>query len=147
MDNGTLDCSLFSSDGLHLVQRGNLKLGKSILKEIPSTITGLRIPSRYKNAVCSTDFNLNLEDFPTLPRTVPVRNPVSFNKSMFKVVSTSSVRPSKPICDSNVPPSKPVSASSFRASKPISNRNVRPSKTVSTSSLVQVNPFAVVILV
>ena len=67
--------------------------------------------------------------------TVPVRNPVSFNKSIFKVVSTSSVRPSKPICDSNVPPSKPVSASSFRASKPISNRNVRPSKTVSASSV------------
>ena len=135
LDNGTLDFSLFYSDGLHLVQKGNLKLGKSILKAIDSTITGSKIPIRYKNTVCSTDFNLNLEDFPTLPRTVPVRNPISFNKSMFKVVSTSSVRPSKPICDSNVPPSKPVSASSFRASKPISNRNVRPSKTVSASSV------------
>ena len=135
LDNGTLDFSLFYSDGLHLVQRGNLKLGKSILKEIASTITGSRIPSRYKNAVCSTDFNLNLEDFPTLPRTVPVRNPVSFNKSMFKVVSTSSVRPIKLICNSNIPPSKPVSASSFGASKPISNRNIRPSKTVSASSV------------
>ena len=92
MDNGTLDFSLFYSDGLHLVQKGNLKLGKSILKAIDSTITGSRIPSRYKNAVCSTDFNLNLEDFPTLPRTVPVCNPVSFNKSKFKFVSTSSVQ-------------------------------------------------------
>ena len=128
LDNGTLDFSLLYSDGLHLVQKGNLKLGKS-------TISGSRIPSHYKNAVCSTDFNLNLEDFPTLPRTVPVCNPISFNKSMFKVVSTSFTRPSKPICDSNVPPSTPVSTCSFRASKPISNRNVRPSKTVSASSV------------
>ena len=85
--------------------------------------------------MCSTDYNLNVEDFHTLPRTVPVHNPVSLNKSIFKVVSTSSVRPSKPICDSNVPPSKPGSASSFRTGKPISSRNVRPSKTVSSSSV------------
>ena len=74
LDNGTLDFSLFYSDGLHLIEKGNLKLGKSILKEIDSTITGSKIPSRYKNTVCSTDFNLNLEDFSTLPRTVPVRS-------------------------------------------------------------------------
>ena len=134
LDNGTLDFSLFYSDGLHLVQKGNLKLGKSILNAVASTITGSKIPSRYKNSVCSTDFNLNLEDFLTLPRTVPVRNPISFNKSIFKVNSTSSLRPSKPICD-NFPPCKSVSASSFRTGKPISNRNVRPSKTVSASSV------------
>ena len=134
LHNGTLDFSLFYSDDLHLVQKGNLKLGKYILKAIDSTITGSRIPSRYKNTLCSTDFSLNLEDFPILPRTVPVRSPVSFNKYIFKVVSTSSVCPIKPICDSNVPPSKPVSASSFGTGKPISNRNVCPSKTVSASS-------------
>ena len=82
LDNGTLDFSLFYSDGLHLIEKGNLKLGKSILKAIDSTITGSKIPSRYKNTVCSTDFNLNLENFPTLPRTIPVRDPVSFNKSV-----------------------------------------------------------------
>ena len=141
LDNGTLDFSLFYLDGLRLVQKGNLKLGKSILKAIDATIIGSRIPSRYKNAVCSTDFKLNLEDFPTLPRTVPVRNPISFNKSMFKVVSTNSVRPRKPICDSNVPASKPVSASSFRVSKPISNRNVRPSETVNASSVSPCKPI------
>ena len=140
LDNDTLDFSLLYSDGLHLIKKGNLKLGKSILKAIDSTITGSKIPSRYKNTVCSTDFNLNLENFPTLSRTVPVCDPVSFNKSMFKVVSTSSVRPGKPICDSNVAPSKPVSASSFRASKPVSNRNVRPSKTVSASSVSRGKP-------
>ena len=63
LDNDALDFSLFYSDGLDLVQKGNLKLGKSILKPIDSAITGSRIPNRYKNAVCSTDFNLNLEDF------------------------------------------------------------------------------------
>ena len=141
LDNGTLDFSLFCSDGLHIVQKGNLKLGKSILKAIDSTITGSRIPSCYKNAVCSTDFNLNLEDFPTFPCALPVRNPVFFNKSIFKVVSTSSVRPSKPICDSNVPPGQPVSASSFRTGKPIGNRNVYPSKTVSGSSFSSGKPI------
>ena len=72
LDNGSLNFSLFYSDGLHLVQKGNLKLGKCILKGTDSTISGSRTPSRYKNSVCSTNFNLNLEDFPTLPRTVPV---------------------------------------------------------------------------
>ena len=49
LDNGSLDFSLFYSHGLHLVQKGNLKLGKFILKATDSTITGSRIPSRYKN--------------------------------------------------------------------------------------------------
>ena len=48
------DFSQFYSDGLHLVRKGNLELEKSILKAIDSTVTGSRIPSRYKNAVCST---------------------------------------------------------------------------------------------
>ena len=48
------DFSQFYLDGLHLVRKGNLELEKSILKAIDSTVTGSRIPSRYKNAVCST---------------------------------------------------------------------------------------------
>ena len=36
LNNGTLDFSLFYSDALHLVQKGNLKLGKSVLKAIDS---------------------------------------------------------------------------------------------------------------
>ena len=88
--------------------------------------------------MCSKDLNLNLEDFPQLPRIVPVCNSVSFSKFIIKVSSTSSIRPGKPICDSNVPPSKPVSASFVRKSKPIGNRNVCPSKTVGAIS---VNPI------
>ena len=140
LDNGTLDFLLFYSDGLHLVQKGNLKLGKSILKVIDSTITGSRIPCHYKNAVCSTVFNLNLEDFSTLPCTVPVCNPVSFNKSIFKVVPFVQVNP-------YVSPSKPISASSFHTGKPISNRNVRPSKTMSASSVSPGKPICGSVLV
>ena len=102
MKNGTLDFLLFYSDGLHLVKKGNLELGKSILKAIDSIIIGSKIPNCYKNAVCYTDFNLNLEDFPTWHGIVPVRI-VSFSKSIIKVVNTSAVvRPGKLICDSNI---------------------------------------------
>ena len=85
--------------------------------------------------MCSTNFDLNLEDFPQLPRIAPVHNSISYSKSIVKVVSTSSICISKPICNSNVPPSKPVSASFVCTIKPISNRNVRPSKTISPSSV------------
>ena len=84
---------------------------------------------------------MNLENIPQLPRIVPVRNSVCFSKSIFKVVSASSVLPSKPIFDSNVPPSKTVSASNvslskpadtiiFHPSKPIIGGNIRSSKSV-----------------
>ena len=80
---------------------------------------------------------MNVEDFPTLSRIVPARNSVYFSKSIFKVVSTSSVRASKlfVIGKFHVPPRKPVSASSVRTGKPIGNRNVRSSKTVSPTSV------------
>ena len=77
LNNGALDYS----DGLHLVKKGNLKLGKSILKAIDSNSNA----NPYKNAVC---FNLNGCDFPPLPATTskhlyspvkhvgPVRKPI-----------------------------------------------------------------------
>ena len=60
MKNGALDFSLFYSDGLHFVEKGNLKLSKSILKAIDSN--GNANP--YSNAV---GFSLNECDFPQLP--------------------------------------------------------------------------------
>ena len=78
------------------------QLGKYILKVVDSTITGSKIRNRYKNVVWFTGFNLNLEDFPQLPRIVPVRNSVSFSKSIINVVSTSSIRPGKPIFNINL---------------------------------------------
>ena len=55
-----MDFSLFYSDGINLVEKGNLKLGKSILKVIDSNSNA----DPYKNVVC---FNLNECDFPSLP--------------------------------------------------------------------------------
>ena len=60
LNNGALDFSLFLSGGLHLVEKGNLKLDKSILKAIDSNSNA----NSYKNSVC---FNLNECDFPPLP--------------------------------------------------------------------------------
>ena len=51
---------LFYSDSLHLVDKDNLKLAKSILKAIDSNSN----TNPYKNAVW---FNLNECDFPLLP--------------------------------------------------------------------------------
>ena len=125
LNNGTFDFLLFYLYSLHFVEKGNLELGMSILKVIDSIMAGSIIPNRYKNEVCSIDSSLNLQDFPTFSRIAPVRNSVSFSKSIFKVVSARSVRPGNPICDSNVPPSKHVSPSSVQTGKPVSNRNVR----------------------
>ena len=86
VNNGAVDVLLLYVNCLYLVGKYNLELGKSILKAIDFTIIGSRIPYCYKNAVCSTDFNLNLEDFSTLPRFVLARNFVSQSKSIFKVV-------------------------------------------------------------
>ena len=74
LNNGTVDFSLFYSDALHLIKRGNLKLGKSILEATDSNSNA----NPYKNAVC---FNLNECDFPPLPspatRSKPLHSPVT----------------------------------------------------------------------
>ena len=56
MNNGTLDFLLLYLDGFHLIEQGNLKFGKSILKATSSTITGPRITNPHKNAVRFKDF-------------------------------------------------------------------------------------------
>ena len=75
LNNGALDFSLFYSDGLHLVGKGNLKLGKSILKAIDSNSNA----NPYKNAVY---FNLNERDLPPSlsPATTskPLCSPVKY---------------------------------------------------------------------
>ena len=64
-----MDFSLFYSDGLHLVEKGNLKLGKPILKATDSNSNA----NPYKNAVC---FNLNECDFPPLPSPATTSKPL-----------------------------------------------------------------------
>ena len=73
-----MDFSLFYSDGLHLVERSNLKLGKSVLKAIDSNSNA----NPYKNAVC---FDLNECDFPSLP------SPATRSKPPVKYVGPCSV--------------------------------------------------------
>ena len=48
LNNCALDSLLYYSDDLHLVKRGNLKLGNSFLKAMDSAITGPRITIPYK---------------------------------------------------------------------------------------------------
>ena len=83
LNNGTLDFSLFYSDALHLVEKGNLKLGKSILKAIDSNSNA----NPYKNAVC---FNLNECNFPPLPfpatRSKPLYSPVKYTGHVRKPI-------------------------------------------------------------
>ena len=73
LNNGALAFSLFYSDSLHLVEKDNLKLGKSILKAIDSNSN----TNPYKKAVC---FNLNECHFSPLPfpatRGKPIHSPV-----------------------------------------------------------------------
>ena len=72
-NNGALAFSLVYSDSLHLVEKYNFKLDKSILKAIDSNSN----TNPYKSAVC---FNLNECDFPRLPcpatRCKPIYSPL-----------------------------------------------------------------------
>ena len=71
LNNGTSNFSLFYSDGLHLVEKGNLKLDKSILKATDSNSNA----NPYKNAVC---FDLHECDFPPLPSSATRCKPIYF---------------------------------------------------------------------
>ena len=84
LNNAPLDLSLFYSDGLHLFEKGNLKLGKWILKGIDFKSNA----NSYKNAAC---FNLNECDFPSLPSPATRCKPIF---SLAKYVSPVC----KPIC-------------------------------------------------
>ena len=79
-----MDFSQFFSKGLNLFEKGNLKLGKAILKAMDPAITRPRITNPYKNAVYLIDFNSNKVDFPTLLCIVSVPNSVcDFDKPIF----------------------------------------------------------------
>ena len=148
MNNGALDILLFYSDGLHLLQKGNRKLGKSILKAIDSTVTGPGIANPYKSAVGFTDFNLNRINFPTFPCFAPSCNSFcNFDKpivSIFilKVFSTSCVRLGKPSNDTNICPSELVSASSVHPGKLICGSNVHWGESVITSNICSGKPIS-----
>ena len=83
LNKGALEFSLFHSYGLHLVEKGNLKLGKSILEAVDSNSNA----NPYKSAVC---FNLNESDFPPLlsPATTskPLYSPVKYVRPVRKPI-------------------------------------------------------------
>ena len=86
--NGSLDCSLFYKDLLHLIEQGNIKLAKSITLTITSRYKDINLSSTNSNTsysditrqeVQSTiSFSLNVDDFPPLSN---VCQPISSNFS------------------------------------------------------------------
>ena len=74
--NGSLDCSLFYKDLLHLIEQGNIKLAKSITLTITSQYKDINLPSTNSNMPCSDttrqkvqstiSFSLNEHNFPPL---------------------------------------------------------------------------------
>ena len=75
LNNCALDFLLFYWEGLHLVEKGNLKVGKSVLKANKFNSNA----NPYKNAVW---FNLNKCDFPPLPypatRCKTIHSPIKY---------------------------------------------------------------------
>ena len=74
--NGSLDCSLFYKDLLHLIEQGNIKLAKSITLTITSRYKDVNLSSTNNNTSYSditrqkvqstVSFSLNEHGFPTL---------------------------------------------------------------------------------
>ena len=57
--NGSLDCSLFYKDMLHLIKKGNVKLVKSITLSITSRYSHINpIATRYIVILPNKKFNL-----------------------------------------------------------------------------------------
>ena len=79
LNNGAPDFLLFYSDGLNLVEKGNAKLGKYILKATDSNSKA----NPYKNSV---SFNLNECESPPLTRSKPLYSPVKYVGSIRKPI-------------------------------------------------------------
>ena len=53
LPNGSLDCSLFYKDSLHLVEQGNVKLAKSIVSTLTAQNNQINFPSKNCNTFYS----------------------------------------------------------------------------------------------
>ena len=104
--NGSLKLDLFYSDKLHLVEKGNLILAKSIYISVKShyeSQNNYQLNKTYKSV---TMFSLNNTDFPTLTPLSPCK-PVSdcISVSPCKSVHNSFIKPAqKPSCISFIKP-------------------------------------------
>ena len=166
LQDGSLKPNLIYTDKLHLIVEGNVTLAALIYNSFNhNTSINKSVSITSKMFACHTGFNLKQEGFLVLLCNVSVRNSVSnpdkpivkyVCKSIFKSVSTSSVRRGKPISDSNVRsrklvsasassvrPSKPIHGKNVRLSKPITSSNTRPSKPIRGSNVRSIKPVSV----
>ena len=104
--NGSLKPDLFYSDKLHLVEKGNLILAKSIYISVKSHYRYRKNYQLSKTHKSVTVFSLNNADFPTLTPLSP-RKPVSdcISVSPYKSVHNSFLKPvQKPSYISSIKP-------------------------------------------
>ena len=97
--DGSSKPNLFYADKLHLTEEGIAELDASIYNSINPNANSINeiVSVSLKVFSCNTGFNLKQEDFPMLPRNVPVRNSVCnpdkpavkcVHKSIYKFVHT-----------------------------------------------------------
>ena len=119
LPNGSLDCSLFYKDSLHLVEQGNVTLAKSIVPTLTAQNNQINFSFKSRNTLYSDvskqsvlatiSFSFKEDDFPPLTN---VFRPVSKSVAARSIVVLSNVsghvkrfyqyKPVKAVCSSNV---------------------------------------------
>ena len=117
LPNGSLDCFLFYKDFLHLVERGNVKLAKSIVSTLTPQINQINFYSDVskQSVPASISFSFKEDNFPPLTN---VCRPVSKSGNCSNHVTARSIvvspnvsghvkrlyqcKPVKAVCSSNV---------------------------------------------
>ena len=87
LPNGSLDCSLFYKDFLHLVEQGNVKLAKSVVSTLTAQNNQVNFSFKIRNTLYSDvskqsvpatfSFSFKEDDFPPLTN---VGQPVKYVK-------------------------------------------------------------------
>ena len=163
LNNGASDILLFYSDGLHLIEKGNLKLGKSILKAIDSTVTStsciwLGKPSNDSNVrpseLVSASFFVQVNPFViviftgvsllvlvTFVQVSPSVKVMLVQVNLLVLVLfvwvnqfRSNIHPIKSVCASNICASKLICISNVCLRKSVSVSDIHPSKPIGGSN-------------
>ena len=89
LPNGSLDCSLFYKDFLHLVEQGNVKLAKSVVSTLTAQNNQVNFSFKIRNTLFSDvskqsvpatfSFSFKEDDFPPLTN---VGQPVKYVKHL-----------------------------------------------------------------
>ena len=98
LPNGSLDCSLFYKDSLHLVEQGNVKLAKSIVSTLTAQNNQINFSFKSRNTLYSDvskqsvlatiSFSFKEDDFPPLTN---VFRPVSKSVAARTITVSSNV--------------------------------------------------------